>query len=122
MWFNHTDKIIKEIIEYDESIIYENKVNYYLDKVYPYYNIDEYNIYKEKIESFNNKELFIESITGRQDYKNLLFYTMNNRISKKTVTIEVIDGLYKELIGKYFELIKIKLNQGKNSDLSLKQE
>jgi len=46
----NTDKIIKEIIEYDESVVYENKVNYYLDKVYPYYNIDEYNIYKEKIE------------------------------------------------------------------------
>lgn len=64
---------------------------------------------KEKIESVNNKELFIESITVRQDYKNLLFYTMNNRISEKIVTIEVIDKLYKEIIGKYFELMKKKI-------------
>lgn len=75
---------------------------------------------KQRIKSFNDKESFVESIVTREDYKKLLNYTMKNRNSEKPITEKEISELYKELIGKYFELIKIKLNQGEKSDASLK--
>ncbi|WP_297521044.1 CRISPR-associated helicase Cas3' [uncultured Clostridium sp.] len=43
----NTDKVISEVIEKDSSIILEEKVNYYLDKVYKEFNWDEYNKYIE---------------------------------------------------------------------------
>ncbi|MGV3026734.1 CRISPR-associated helicase Cas3' [Clostridium thermobutyricum] len=46
---NNTDKVIKEIIETDNGIVLEEKVNYFLDKVYESFNTNEY---EEYIESF----------------------------------------------------------------------
>lgn len=45
----NTDNVISEIIKCDESIILEDKVNYYLDKVYTEFDYEEYN---ECIEHF----------------------------------------------------------------------
>ncbi|MBC2438299.1 HD domain-containing protein [Clostridium saccharobutylicum] len=74
---------------------------------------------KEKIKSFNDKESFIESIIVREDYKKLLDYTIKNRNSEKTTTIEEIDNLYKELIGKYFKLMKKKFKSTEREDANL---
>lgn len=64
---------------------------------------------KIKIKSFNNKEAFIESIIVREDYKKLIHYTIENKNSEKAITEKQIDSLYKELIGKYFEIMKEKI-------------
>lgn len=46
----NTDNVISEIIEKDDSIILEEKVNYYLDKVYTEFDWEEYNKYIEYFE------------------------------------------------------------------------
>lgn len=53
-----TDLVIKEIISNDNSIVYEDKVNYFLDIVYPDFNIEEYNTYKNQLSLIiNNMKL-----------------------------------------------------------------
>lgn len=43
---NNTNKVIEEIIENDNKIILEHKINYYLDKVYEEIDMKQYNKYE----------------------------------------------------------------------------
>lgn len=51
---NNTDLVIDEIIHNDNRIILEEKVEYYLDKVYTYIDISSYNKYSNSLEKLIN--------------------------------------------------------------------
>ena len=51
---NNTDLVIDEIIHNDNRIILEEKVEYYLDKVYTYIDIISYNKYSNSLEKVIN--------------------------------------------------------------------
>ena len=55
----------------------------------------------ETIEQYVKKDLFIESIVKRNDYRELLSYTFEHQKEKDKYTIEEIDNKYKKLRGEY---------------------
>ncbi|GEA32435.1 HD domain-containing protein [Clostridium diolis] len=61
---------------------------------------------KKDINNYANKDAFVCSITARDDYKSLLKYTIENRVSKGRISEQEINKKYKELIERYFEIIK----------------
>ena len=64
-----------------------------------------------KIDSNINvdKDVFIKNITQRDDYKKLVIHVLENQIGKKPITEIDINDLYEQLIGEYYDLIKITL-------------
>ena len=57
----------------------------------------------ETIEQYVKKDLFIESIVKRNDYRELLSYTFEHQKEKDKYIIEEIDNKYKKLIGEYYD-------------------
>ena len=62
------------------------------------------------IEQYVNKDLFIESIAKRNDYRELLSYTFKNQKEKNKYTVEEIDNKYKELIVDYYDEVNPKIS------------
>ena len=105
---HNTDNVISEIINIDKGIVLEEKVDYYLDKVYTYINLDEYNKYSNTIEDMINNL--------RLGYYNK--NSVEDMIQGDTVSIlpECLIGEYEELIKnhKYLEAQSLKLNINSN--------
>lgn len=89
----NTDKVLEEIIRNDKRIILEEKVNYYLDKVYTQFNLEEYN---------NIKCDFLKMIKGLR----VGFY--NNDAIDEMCQIDTINILPKCLFDEYVKFIKDK--------------
>lgn len=60
---------------------------------------------KSELEKMANKEMFVNSIVIRQDYQNLLKYTVENQLVGGQFTENEISEEYKRLIGDYFDLV-----------------
>lgn len=61
----------------------------------------------EIIKQYTNKDLFVESIVKRDDYRELCYYTFENQKQKNKYCIEEIDKAYQELIKEYYDEVNL---------------
>lgn len=61
---------------------------------------------RAEINNFGNKEIFINHIVKRDDYKNLVQLTYNHQVSETKNSESTISTLYQKLIGEFFENTK----------------
>lgn len=104
----NTDLVIEEINNIDNGIIKEEKVNYYLDKIYTHIDMNEYNKYKNKFHRFiNNLRVghYNENLKGDLDFGDTI----------QVIPISLYNE-YKMLIDqkKYLEAqaLKVNISQG----------
>jgi CRISPR-associated helicase Cas3/CRISPR-associated endonuclease Cas3-HD len=87
----NTYECLQKIIDNDKGIIYEDKVNTYLDQVYTYFNYEEYNTYAKQ---FNNM------------IDNIMLGYYNNSYGEELFSQDTISVLPIILIDEYKKLIK----------------
>lgn len=105
---NNTDLVISEIIHNDNGIILEEKVEYYLDKVYTYIDLNKYNKYA------NSLDKLINSLRVGNYNKN----SIEDMIQGDTISVlpECLLEEYQEYIEarEYLKAQSLKLNIGAN--------
>jgi CRISPR-associated endonuclease/helicase Cas3 len=100
----NTDKVIKEVIESDKGIILEEKVNYYLDKVYVKFDWEEYNKY---IESFEMLTRGLKVGSYNKDVTDDMCGSETLSILPASLYTEYVDLVKKK---KYLEAEALKVN------------